>query len=363
MDAMRFWKTTPADGRPSLERRGARTVVAVLALAGWIATGQFAAVAAVPVGINYQGRLLDEFGHPVANGNYPAMFKICSAPVGGELCTNLQTISTYTGVFNVVIGHQYGTWMPAGSTVASFFTGSGADVRYLDVSVQLTPGLWTTLAPRKQFQAVPYALLAGDASTALGNLTVHGSMTVNGNVQGVAMNAWQLNGLQPGNYAGPVKATFNGYVYPWLVSTPNAWNQGHFDPGVSGGRIPLSLSGQRVVMSATQPLFGEALNTNLGLSVYGSVSLMGYGQSPQLGTPEKARTDGLLSLFGGQSDHANVQIWDASSNLVMTVPLQANMLVTLPVPKNYSWQINNATNFPWNNSLRTWQPMGMDTDM
>ena len=102
----------------------------------------------------YQGNL-DSSNAP-ANGNYDLLFTLYSTNSGGDAIagpiTNSATFVT-NGLFTTVI--DFGTGV---------FNGNP---RWLEIGVQTNGGTaFTTLTPRQQLTATPYAVLAGDVTTA-----------------------------------------------------------------------------------------------------------------------------------------------------------------------------------------------------
>jgi hypothetical protein len=64
--------------------------------------------AEIPQVIGYQGRITDNGGNPVADGNWPARFRIYDAQSGGSLLWDSGTHPTATsgGIFNVMLGES-----------------------------------------------------------------------------------------------------------------------------------------------------------------------------------------------------------------------------------------------------------------
>ena len=97
---------------------------------------------AVPSTLNYQGQLLVN-GTP-ATGPVTIIFRMFDAATGGtELWTETDNVTVTSGLFQTTLGD--GTALPA-----TLFT---AQVPWLEMEVN-----GTVLAPRTQFQSVPYAL-------------------------------------------------------------------------------------------------------------------------------------------------------------------------------------------------------------
>ncbi len=101
--------------------------------------------AQVPNTINYQGRLTDASGSPVADGAYLVKFIIYDAAVGGADLwnTGFQNITTNGGLFTYELGSNIA--LPAG-----IFDDT---TRYLGITV----GTDAELFPRSKLNTVPYA--------------------------------------------------------------------------------------------------------------------------------------------------------------------------------------------------------------
>jgi hypothetical protein len=112
--------------------------------------------AEVPQLINYQGRLTDDGGNSVADGQYNITFKIWNVPVGSITLPvwigTPQAVQVTDGLFNCQIG-------PIPSSVFS----TGAE-RYLGITV----GTDDEIEPRTQLVSVPYAYHAVVADSASG---------------------------------------------------------------------------------------------------------------------------------------------------------------------------------------------------
>ena len=126
-----------------------------------------AAAQSVPPLINYQGRLTDPSGAPLANGNYSLEFRLWDSPTGTNLIWGQrQNVAVQAnGVFNVILGAPGGSAIPgatpAVNDLAFAFTASN---RYLGVTVVSTNGVAldspVEIAPRQQFLSVPFALMS-----------------------------------------------------------------------------------------------------------------------------------------------------------------------------------------------------------
>lgn len=120
-------------------------------LGGWLPqTDANHAPAAVPVSVNYQGRLVDSTtGNPLPDGSYSVRFSVHTALTGGtEVGSQLSVVSTQDGVFSAMLV------MPA-----SVFN---ATPRFLEVKVGADPPLTT----RQLVSSVPFAYFANGAALA-----------------------------------------------------------------------------------------------------------------------------------------------------------------------------------------------------
>lgn len=113
---------------------------------------------AVPRQINYQGKVTDANGQPVADGAYNMRFKIYSAANGGSLlweepqaANPAKQVQVTDGLFNTVLGSE--VLLPSDG-----FSGSS----YLQIEVN-----GAALTPRVPLVSAPYALRAGSVDVPL----------------------------------------------------------------------------------------------------------------------------------------------------------------------------------------------------
>ncbi len=126
---------------------------AVVLLCGGLVFG--VARAEAPPFVNFQGKLTDASGVPVADGSYNLRFRIYSAATGdaGDPCAatcvweELQSVSTLSGNYNVLLGS-------VSPLTASVFGGAE---RYIGVRI----GADSEMVPRRRVASVPYALTSG----------------------------------------------------------------------------------------------------------------------------------------------------------------------------------------------------------
>ena len=110
---------------------------------------------ATPGTISYQGRLTDDSGQPVADGDYQVTFNIYSLSSGGDTLwtSGARTINLANGLFNYLLGSHIP--LPEGLFAA------GAD-RWLGITVNGNP----EYSPRVKMAAVPYSFQALYSDTA-----------------------------------------------------------------------------------------------------------------------------------------------------------------------------------------------------
>jgi hypothetical protein len=156
-------------------------VVSVLLVAG------FVQAQSVPDFVNYQGRLTDEGGAPLATGDYALRFEVYDDPivgsrVWGPLCFDLETGATPSdghkfkvpvvqGYFNVVLDQDNGftdctdTTPDGDGLAAPVSTAFTAALRYVEVAVwNETGSVWEPILPRQHVLSSPYAVSAERSS-------------------------------------------------------------------------------------------------------------------------------------------------------------------------------------------------------
>ncbi len=163
-----------------------------LALALWLGALPGLLAQAVPDKINYQGILLKGDGTPVPAVPTDIEFRIYGTAQGSDLLwgwTHRVTPDT-NGTFNVVLSEGGARLENTPDvTLASVFTGTGSDSRYLELTVAGS----TAIKPRQRFVAAPYAFLAHDVTAAHQDFSVNGTLTV-----GAAVNAASFAGSGAG---------------------------------------------------------------------------------------------------------------------------------------------------------------------
>lgn len=106
---------------------------------------------------SHQGRLLDENGNPVADGNYAVEYRIFNVASGGTAAyTESQNVPVEDGLFTTSLGLS-------GTITPTIF----AQPTWLEVSVN-----GETLAPRQQLQGSPYAFSLASGAAVQGSETL-----------------------------------------------------------------------------------------------------------------------------------------------------------------------------------------------
>ena len=121
----------------------------------WLLAGP--AVAGFPRLMNFQGRLDDSTGSPVANGDHDVTFRLFNVPAAGiPLWEETQTVTTQSGIFAVLLGSL--------DSVPEF-------IFFLDSAyLEIQPAGSDPVLPRSRLTSVPYAWRAREAEL-LGGLS------------------------------------------------------------------------------------------------------------------------------------------------------------------------------------------------
>ena len=132
----------------------------------------------VPPLVNYQGRLTDERGHPLPDGNYELAFRIFGNPVPGTEATiwgQQYEVTLLGGVFNVVLGAPGGAPVVEETSVNDLTFAFMEPSRYLELRIvrdHAGTELNRTILPRQQLISTPYAL-AVPFQPSVGNIIMH----------------------------------------------------------------------------------------------------------------------------------------------------------------------------------------------
>ena len=161
-----------------------------------------------PAYVNYQGRLNDAAGQPLATGTYTLEFNIYNDPVGTDSTNRVWGPFIFDGAVGAghgavvnVIGGRFNVILGSADTAArSIRDAFEAENRYLEIKVNNG----APILPRQQFLSTPYAFKARGITGDLpvpGHLAVQGNLSVGGVVQG------------PLNVIGEAKSTLNSVDY------------------------------------------------------------------------------------------------------------------------------------------------------
>jgi len=119
--------------------------------------------ATAPHLVSFQGRLTDAARIPVTDSTYSVTFSIYSGPAGGPaIWSEIQNVSTWGGLFNVLLGSV---------TPLDPATVSGDSSRYLGIQIGGDP----EISPRTRLASVPFAFSAADGGTTPGGWTDDGN--------------------------------------------------------------------------------------------------------------------------------------------------------------------------------------------
>jgi hypothetical protein len=280
-------------------------------IAGLIVLVVGAEAAAIPPKINYQGKLVDGSGTPLA-GTHDAVFRLYDAPVlGTMLWSDSATVASDAGgIFSVVLGGDH-----------PMVTGLG-DSCWLEIEID-----GEILVPRREMVSVPYALRAA-AADSLGGLAAEafaaadhthderysaktqletpGSINQTGN----PVDWTKLKGVPAGladgvDNVGPG----DGYSLDAADGSPTdvvyVDNAGHVGVGTKTPAVDLDVAGTlRVSSGATTPF--EVKGTG---STYAKVEA-GAGASAGLVLRNSSREWNLVDGVGGQD---KLSFYDATS--------------------------------------------------
>jgi len=199
-----------------------------------ILVGGAIAFAGIPTVMNYQGRLLDEFGQPAQSGSYVIEFRVW----GNETSTNEAEclwgreypVYSAAGMFSILLGEggqAVGSPTPVHAGIADAFEAS--QTCYMGMTIKTTPAgdveAPTEVLPRQRIVTAPYAMMAGSAAALV---APDGTIKLEGTDTGV-----KATGDVSFNH--PDGGTANLYVHDWPdeVSTLYVQNQGSEDADVS----------------------------------------------------------------------------------------------------------------------------------
>lgn len=239
---------------PTLARRGLRLAAALTLLAlllGLAVPGTARAADASPPGkLTYQGFLTDANGVPYGNTapqNLGVIFRIYGASTGGDtlVWSEKQQVTFDKGHFSVLLGEgSVITGEPNTNNLTAVFGGPSASDRFLELTLPVSNGTASPIAPRLQFLPAPYAVLARKANSLVGldGAPIVTATTTGLNIAGTPSfsgspafnNGLNVKGANPGEgYLNlfPGSATTAGYI-SWY--RPNGLRNGYIGSDIGG---------------------------------------------------------------------------------------------------------------------------------
>lgn len=209
---MKMPSTPIAQLQPLTARPWRRLALALLCLLVLMPSGvQAQASASPPERMAYQGFLTDGAAVPLGNSapkNYDIIFRIWNDPAASGAANRLwaeqQTVTVDKGYFSVMLGEGGPYSSEPHGTLSAVFAAADASDRYVEFTVRGigTGGADVTIQPRLRLLASPYAFLAksagkivssagtdlvtssGNAVNVTGNLSLIGSLNLNGTLAG-----------------------------------------------------------------------------------------------------------------------------------------------------------------------------------
>jgi hypothetical protein len=299
--------------------------------------------ASPPGKLTYQGYLTDVNGIPLgetAPTNTLVIFRIYNALSGGALkWAEQQTVTIDRGHFNVLLGE--GTQVipdPHNANLTSYFTGSDASDRYVEIQVGGTGG--TIITPRLQFQPAPYAMLANSArqlvdSTGATILSAGANtMTFGGTVTAGSLTVTNIvaTNVTATTFIGNGTIPIGGIIMWSGQNVPAGWTLCN-GTNVNGVTVP-DLRDKFIVSTGVTNLLGAVGGTNTMLLTTNQVPMRGFTtnlidafvsipgpltQPPYPGGPEPENIG-----FGGFA------ITDNGANRVQTWMYQATRTISIP---------------------------------
>ena len=278
----------------------------------------------VPQMINYQGKLMQPSGVPVADGAYSMQFAIYDAPTGGtalwsETNSNVQVKG---GFFSVLLGSV--KEIPGG-----VFDGAS---RYFGVTV----GTDQEMTPRQMVTSVGYAVKAGMADIAIAvpdssisTAKLASSVVTSDKLAAGAVTTVKLaQGSVTADRLAPGVAVPPGTILMWsgaATSIPNGWTlcngtngspnlQGKFVVGVGSDGIGQSYGvgvtgGESFhkLTSVEMPSHNHTVNTPEGIVNWGGNTVYGIydGALPFSGEYMHRNVNPITTNAGGDQPHEN----------------------------------------------------------
>jgi len=277
------------------------------------------ALADVPRIINFQGRLSDANGNPVANAVYPIKFEIYDAvgPGGGCLWLEIQNVSVQGGLFSVVLG-SVGQGIPDSAFNAS--------TRWLAITVGNDP----EMSPRLRLGSEAYSYRVNSVEGAAGgniygDLTLHSTFTTGDLIVtnkariGISSINTGADAFVAGkeNTASGNQSTISGGrsdTASGELSTVGGggYNAASADRATVGGGFQNKAREANATVSGG--IFGRALGTNSTVGGGDLNTASGFGATVSGGESNVASNGGAF-VGGGYSDTASGDFTTVSGGL------------------------------------------------
>lgn len=218
---------------------------------------------------SHQGRLLDENGNPVADGNYDVEYRIFQTDTGGTPAyTESQSVAVEDGLFTTSIGMT-------GYITPTIF----AQPTWLEISID-----GETLAPRQQMQGAPYAFSMASGSVVQGTETLDRTYAGQPNT-GAALAVVNNDGSATGGN-GLLAMNFAASAAPETVSAFQARALGGVlaDGTGSYGAIITSAAFRGLYAKANDAYYAGVFDSPVGIAIVGggnctSCALAYYAQN------------------------------------------------------------------------------------
>ncbi|PIS46694.1 MAG: hypothetical protein COT17_07205, partial [Elusimicrobia bacterium CG08_land_8_20_14_0_20_51_18] len=273
---------------------------------------------AAPNYINYQGRLIDTIGNPLA-GTYSVTFKLYDAASSGSLLwSETQSVTTDNGIFSAALGSS--SALPAGVFAN--------DSVYLEIQIGAE-----TLSPRTRLYSAPYARYAANLGSA--------SEAVN-----VSTDIVLASQLQLGSFAGvPAAKGAGALIYDSGTSELKYYNGSGWLALGAGGLSPWSSSGGNTTLNNAGDLIGAGKTPAEKLDVAGNIKA-DYGIIASTGVFTGASGISVVSLNFG----ANIMMSSATAANYGGIYISTNVYIEAGA-KYYGDGSSLSGILPANNSI------------